>query len=124
MSPKTVLIVDDAESICQALAMLLDRWGHQTLVAFNGEEAVQMAKHHRPDLILLDLMMPVLDGWGALKQLRASPTTAGIPVIAITALRLSLEEVEAAGFDGYLEKPVAGHRLSDEIARLVEPSVL
>lgn len=117
MDRKTILVVDDSESICTAIAFLIGIEGHTALTAFDGEEGVRAAQQHRPDVILLDIMMPVLDGWGAMRQLRASPATAGIPVIALTALRLSQEQLDEAGFDGYLSKPVPPHRLVDEVNR-------
>jgi len=115
MGGRTILIVDDAESVCTGIASLLEIGGYSTLTAFNGEEGVEAARRHLPDAILLDIMMPVLDGWGAIKRLRAVPETAGIPVIALTALKLSQEQVELAGFSGYLAKPVPPHRLMAEI---------
>jgi CheY-like chemotaxis protein len=117
MLRKTVLIVDDSDSICSAIASLLEIHGYETLIAFDGAEGVQMAREHLPDLILLDIMMPVLDGWGAIKQLRSEPATARIPALALTALRLTEEQIRAAGFSGYLSKPVSAHRLREEIQR-------
>ncbi|HLL48917.1 MAG TPA: response regulator [Longimicrobiaceae bacterium] len=117
MDRKTILVVDDSESICDALACLLEIEGHATLTAPNGEEGVSMARRHRPDLVLLDIMMPVLDGWGAVRQLKAGAETAHIPVLALTALRLSQAQLDEAGFDGYLSKPIPSHRLLEEIRR-------
>lgn len=115
MGGRTILIVDDAESVCSGIAALLEIGGYSTLTAFNGEEGVEAARRHRPDAILLDIMMPVLDGWGAIARLRGLPETAGIPVIALTALKLSQDQVERAGFSGYLAKPVPPHRLMAEV---------
>ncbi len=117
MERKTILIVDDSDSICESIAFLLEIEGHATLTALNGREGVQKAREHRPDAILLDIMMPVLDGWGAIRELRASPETARIPVLALTALKLSQPQLDEAGFDGYLAKPVPPHRLVEELNR-------
>lgn len=117
MEPKTILIVDDSESIRTALAFLVTMEGYTALTAFDGEEGVRMAQQHRPDVIILDIMMPVLDGWGAIRQIRTHTATADIPVLALTALRLSQEQLDEAGFDGYLSKPTAAHRLREEIGR-------
>lgn len=117
MDRKTILIVDDSESICSAIASLLEINGYRTLSAHDGEEGVRKARQDRPDVILLDIMMPVLDGWGAISRLKAGADTAAIPVLALTALRLSEEQVHAAGFDGYLAKPVTPHRLAGEVGR-------
>lgn len=119
MGLKTILIVDDAESICLALASVLTKRGYSTMTAFNGEEAVRIALERQPDAILLDLMMPVLDGWGAVKRLKESKRTAAIPVLALTALRISPEQAEDAGFVGYLEKPVTSHRLAEELEKAI-----
>lgn len=114
----TILIADDAESVCSALATLLQRNGHRILVAYNGEEAVRKAEGEAPDVILLDVTMPVLDGWGALQQLKADPQTKGIPVLALTALPVSQEKLHTAGFAGCLRKPVPPHLLTEEIERV------
>jgi CheY-like chemotaxis protein len=121
MHRKTILVVDDSESICTGIASLLNLEGYDTLVAYDGEEGVRKARQHRPDAILLDIMMPVLDGWGAIERLRASPETANIPVLALTALRLSPEQLHRGAFDGHLFKPVPVHRLIEEIERACAP---
>ena len=118
MARKTILIIDDSDSICTGIASYLEVNGYDALTAYDGAQGVRIARSSRPDAILLDIMMPVLDGWGAIKQLKADPVTAGIPVLALTALRLSLDQVSAAGFEGYLSKPVPPHRLIDEITRV------
>jgi two-component system cell cycle response regulator DivK len=112
---KTVLIVDDAESICMALASVLEVHGYAVLAAYDGEQGVRLAQENQPDVILLDIMMPVLDGWGAIRRLKSDARTSAIPVIALTALRLTEDQVQAAGFTGYLSKPVTPHRLREEI---------
>lgn len=119
MAQPTILIADDSDSIRAALRSVLPSLGFATLLATDGAQAVEVARRERPDAILLDIMMPVLDGWGALKQLKADPATAGIPVIALTALRLTDEQVHAAGFAGYLHKPITAHRLKEELDRSV-----
>ena len=119
MPAKTILIADDADSIRSALESVLPALGYAAVCACNGEEAVAVAKAQHPDAILLDIMMPVLDGWGALRQLKGDARTAGIPVIALTALRLTDEQVHAAGFSGYLHKPITTHRLKEELERAV-----
>ena len=119
MSQRTVLVVDDSDSICMAIASYLEANGYGALAAMDGVEGVKLAKAHRPDAILLDIMMPELDGWGVIKQLKLAPETASIPVLALTALRLSDEQVRTAGFEGYLSKPVPPHRLRDEVERVI-----
>lgn len=118
MAHMTILIVDDSDSICTAIASYLEVSGYGALTAFDGEEGVRLARESRPDAILLDIMMPVLDGWETIRQLKAISDTASIPVLALTALRIPDDQVKAAGFDGYLSKPVPPHRLIEEIERV------
>jgi two-component system, cell cycle response regulator DivK len=122
MVRKTILIVDDSDSICSGIASYLEVHGYDALTAYDGERGVRVARTERPDVILLDIMMPVMDGWEAIRQLKSYPETARIPILALSALRLSADQVSAAGFDGYLSKPVPPHRLIDEIDR-VTPQV-
>ena len=122
MVRKTILIVDDSDSICTGIASYLEVNGYSALTAYDGEQGVRIARLERPDAILLDIMMPVMDGWEALRQLKLHPETARIPILALSALRLTAEQVLAAGFEGYLSKPVPPHRLIDEIDR-VTPQV-
>lgn len=117
MARKTILIVDDSESIRSGIAFLLNMEGYDTLTAPDGTEGVRKAREHRPDAILLDIMMPDFDGWSTIRRLKDEPATANIPVIALTALRLTQEQLDEAGFDGYLSKPVPAHRLTEEIER-------
>ena len=121
MSRKIILIIDDSDSICIAIASYLEANGYGAITALDGVEGVREARSSQPDVILLDIMMPILDGWGAIRQLKSDPATARIPVLALTALRLNDEQVQAAGFQGYLSKPVAPHRLIDEIERAFTP---
>jgi CheY-like chemotaxis protein len=118
MERRTILVVDDSDSVCAAIAAYLEISGYAALTAHDGVEGVKTAKQHLPDMILLDIMMPRLDGWGAIEQLRTDPQTRGIPVVALTALRLPQDQLDKAGFEGYLSKPVAPHRLADELGRL------
>jgi CheY-like chemotaxis protein len=118
---KRVLIVEDNERNRELAAVILEL-DYEVLEAENGELGVATAKKERPDLILMDLSMPVLDGWGALKQLRADPELASIPVIAFTAhaLKSDQEAVEQAGFDGYVTKPVDPTTLLDAVDELLQ----
>ncbi len=99
----------DNEPTCLLLATtMLARAGHEVLKAVNGAQAVEAALAHAPDLILMDIGMPDMDGIAALKQLRAAPRTAGIKVAALTAyaIRGERERLLAKGFDDYLAKPI------------------
>ena len=109
MNPATVLIAGDDEPIRTAYLIAMHAKGYTVLEAENGTEGVRLAQEYRPDLILLDLMMPVLDGWSAAKALQENPATASIPRVAITALHLdaSTRDKLAADFALVLPKPIA-----------------
>jgi len=107
MSRKKILIVDDTEFNRDLVVQLLED-DYDIVVAENGEEALQQTEIERPDLILMDLGMPVMDGWEATRRLKANDTLKSIPVIAVTSHAMVGDEVEArrAGCDDYLPKPI------------------
>ena len=102
------------------LRLLLEQTGHRILEARDGRECVEMARVEVPDLALIDLSMPVLDGWDALKELRADERTRSIPCVAFTASpdsdrKLALDR----GFDAYISKPFRSQDLHDTVERLL-----
>ena len=107
---KTLLVVDDEPQNVELLRMIVEdsELPVRFVTATNGAEALSQVRALRPDLILMDLKMPVLDGWAATRALKADPTTAGIPIIALTAqaMRGDLDKSRDAGCDGYLTKPI------------------
>ena len=113
-----VLIVDDHMLIRDALRSLLEAHGVEIVgEAGNGREAVALAHIHRPDVVLMDLMMPVLDGFEAIKRIKSKPETASIPVVAVTALSrpTDQERAIASGAENYLCKPFDIEELSTMI---------
>ncbi|MCB1717394.1 MAG: response regulator [Candidatus Competibacteraceae bacterium] len=104
---KTILIVDDMAMNRDLLEQLLED-DYRVVSAANGEESIVMARRERPDLILMDLSLPLLDGWDASRLLKADPELAEIPIIALTAhvMRGDEEKARAAGCDGFLGKPI------------------
>ena len=121
MERRTVLVVDDAESICTGVAQLLGIDGFSCLTAYNGMDGLRQVREHRPDAVLLDIMMPGLDGWGVIREIKADPETARVPVLALTALPLSAEQLDSAGFQGLLRKPVPPHLLREEVRKACDP---
>ena len=121
--PRTILLADDHEDNRLALLTVLAREGYRTLGAANGQEAVQVAREHLPDLILMDLAMPVMDGRAAMQRLRADERTARIPIVVLTAMALSVDRdrLVAEGFDGLLVKPCMPPHLIQEVRRMVGP---
>ncbi|MDH3671727.1 MAG: response regulator [Gammaproteobacteria bacterium] len=112
-----ILYVEDNEDNIYMLSRRLSRKGYDVVVARDGEEGVAKARHESPALIIMDLSLPGLDGWSATSQLKASPETRDIPIIALSAHALSgdRESAIAAGCDDYDVKPVEFERLLKKI---------
>jgi CheY-like chemotaxis protein len=108
-----ILLVEDNEMNRDMLSRRLTRNGYEIVIAVNGQEGVDMAVSAQPDLILMDLSLPVIDGWEATRQVKANPATAKIPVIALTAHAMAQdkEKAMAAGCDDFDTKPVELDRL-------------
>jgi two-component system cell cycle response regulator DivK len=107
-SGQLILIVEDNEKNLKLARDVLQFSGFQTLEARSGEAAVGIARERHPDLILMDIELPGIDGITALQQLRADADTAGIPIVALTASAMSADRDRffGAGFDGYISKPI------------------
>ncbi|MBA3440162.1 MAG: response regulator [Pyrinomonadaceae bacterium] len=105
--PAIILIADDYDDTRELLRLMLQAAGYTTREARNGRECVTAARQNTPDLILIDLSMPELDGWGVLKELRADERISGLPCIAVTAFASDADRTHAleAGFNAYLAKP-------------------
>jgi two-component system cell cycle response regulator DivK len=116
-----ILVVEDDEINRDMLSRRLERRGYQVVIAVDGEQAVVMARSQSPDLILMDLSLPVLDGWEATRQLRAASETRTVPIIALTAHAMQGDREKAieAGCDDYDTKPVEFQRLLEKIDSLL-----
>jgi CheY-like chemotaxis protein len=121
MPSKLVLIVDDNLDARYVLGAILNHDGYRVVTAENGAEAVACAQKHRPDLILMDIAMPVMDGLTATRLIRERKETASTPVIALTGNTFSAEEREAvcALFTACFTKPIAPGRVLAEVQRLI-----
>ena len=117
-----ILVVEDNEMNRDMLARRLERRGYAVVVALDGQQGVALAQSEAPDLILMDMSLPVLDGWEATRQLKAAPETRAIPVIALTAHAMSGDRDQAleAGCDDYDTKPVELPRLLAKIEALLK----
>lgn len=104
MDNKKILIVDDDKNICELLRLYLEKDGFRTLVAYDGEQALQCAQINNPDLILLDIMMPILDGWQVCREIRKN---SNVPIIMLTAKGETFDKVLGLelGADDYITKP-------------------
>jgi len=116
-----ILIADDRPSSRELLRLVLERDGYDVLEAEDGEQAVDRARSGNPDLILLDLQMPGLDGYAVLATLRSEPRFRRLPVLALTAsaMRGDREKILEAGFTDYLAKPAGPELLRDTVARML-----
>ncbi len=116
-----ILYVEDNEDNVFMLTHRLSRRGYEVVVAADGQQGVTRATEEQPALILMDLSLPVLDGWEATRQLKANPATENIPVIALSAHAMpgDAEKALAAGCDDYDTKPVEMKRLLSKIAALL-----
>jgi two-component system, cell cycle response regulator DivK len=116
-----VLLVEDNELNRDMLSRRLRRRGFEVLIAPDGARGLALAVAEKPDLILMDMSLPVLDGWEATRRLKATPDTAGIPVIGLTAHAMATDRDKCleAGCDEYDTKPVELSRLLDKIERLL-----
>jgi two-component system, cell cycle response regulator DivK len=117
----TILLVEDNEMNRDMLSRRLERRGYRVVLAVDGQSGVELAATLSPDLILMDMSLPVLDGWEATRRIRASPATQHIPVIALTAHAMSGDRDRAleAGCDDYDTKPIELSRLLGKVEALL-----
>ena len=110
---RRILVVEDTEDNRQIMRDLLSNAGYELVEAVTGEDGVAAAARERPDLILMDIQLPVMDGYEATRRIKADPATQAIPVIAVTSYALSGDEekARAAGCDGYVAKPFSPRQL-------------
>jgi two-component system, cell cycle response regulator DivK len=118
---KCILIIEDTEDNRQILRDLLTAAGYELLEATDGEEGIAMATQHRPDLILMDIQLPQLDGYEATRRIKGDPALKHIPIVAVTSYALSGDEekTRAAGCDGYIAKPFSPRQLLGKVRELI-----
>lgn len=122
----TILVVEDNEASRDALARRLQRRGYEVLLAVDGQQAVSVAQKSKPDLILMDLGLPIIDGWEATRQLKADASTKHIPIIVLSAHAMTNDRdlALAAGGDDFDTKPVRFQPLIDKIESLLAKPAL
>jgi CheY-like chemotaxis protein len=122
MAKPKILCVEDHQGNIYVMENRLKRWGYEAVVAMDGQSALAMARAHKPDLILMDLQLPVISGLEATRQIKADPETEHIPVIAVSAYATYDDRDKAleAGCDGYFSKPIDFHELHVRIKSLIE----
>jgi two-component system cell cycle response regulator DivK len=119
-----ILLVEDNEMNRDMLSRRLERKGYTITLAVNGQEGIDKARSENPELILMDMSLPVIDGWEATRQLKADDATKGIPIIALTAHAMAEDEqkARAAGCNDYDTKPIDLPRLLGKIQSLLPPA--
>ncbi len=113
-----ILVIEDNEKNMYLMTFILERMGHVVLKAVTGEEGVEAAVRELPDLILMDIQLPGIDGFEATKRIRASAAARGVPIVAVTSLAMTgdRERLLAAGCNGYIEKPIDPDAIMGQIA--------
>ncbi|MHC1625748.1 MAG: response regulator [Methanoculleaceae archaeon] len=118
----TILVVDDSPMIVDVFVTMLERAGYTPLIAYSGEEALEVLQEHQPDLILLDIMMEPMDGWETLEVIKSDPKTREIPVMMLTAKPLTPEEAREYGIyiEDYILKPTTYNQLYGAIEDVLD----
>ncbi len=121
MSNKKILVVEDTEDNRQILRDLLGMAGYDMIEANDGAEGVSQAAAHKPDLILMDIQMPVMDGYEATRRIKADPNLKAIPIVAVTSYALSGDEdkAKAAGCDAYIAKPYSPRQMLAKVREIL-----
>ena len=121
MNATRVLVVEDNERNLKLVRDVLQYAGYEIIEASTGEEGVELAQSLSPDVILMDLQLPDIDGMEALRRIRKSPVTADVPVVAVTAFAMQDDRARVfdAGFDGYLEKPLSVRELPAQVQQFL-----
>ncbi|MBV9774781.1 MAG: response regulator [Gemmatimonadetes bacterium] len=124
MDSKTVLVVDDDADSRNICTLFLQHHGYHVVEAADGEEGVRRARERRPDLILMDVTLPVLDGWAATERIKTDPDTSAIPVVILTGHALERDRARSLTLgDAYLTKPCTPRRILEEVQRLIGAAV-
>lgn len=116
---KKILVIEDNEVNLYLVTFMLKKSGYEVIPARNGREGLELAGRIEPDLILLDIQLPVMDGYGVARELKKNPALAHVPIVAVTSYAMAgdRERILAAGCEGYLEKPINPETFTAEIER-------
>lgn len=119
--PARILIVEDNDTNRALMVYLLKAFGYKTLEAVDGDRGLNIARDERPELIVCDIHLPKLDGYGVVKQLQSNSALRNIPVVAVTALAMvgDQKRILSAGFDGYISKPLDPETFVAQIAQFL-----
>jgi two-component system cell cycle response regulator DivK len=122
MSAHTILVIEDNPKNLKLVRAVLEFSGYEVIEATSGEEGVRLAHETSPDLVLMDLQLPGIDGAEALRQIRSDTDGPGVPIVAVTAFAMSddRDRAFASGFDGYVEKPISARALPQQVRDFIE----
>ena len=125
MKQETVLIIEDNEQNRYLVTFLLEQHGYRVVVASDGASGIEAARNLRPDLILLDIQLPLLDGYAVARAIRETESLRDIPIVAVTSYAMvgDREKCMAVGCNGYIEKPINPETFVSEIAGFLKPSL-
>ncbi|MEA2218719.1 MAG: two-component system, cell cycle response regulator [Solirubrobacteraceae bacterium] len=123
MSPPHILVVDDNDDNLELMRFLLGAAGYPVVLAGGGTEAIALAVRRPPDLVLMDIQMPDVDGYQAAAWIRAQPKLGGVVLVAVTAFAMvgDRDHVLAGGFDGYIAKPISPRTFVEDVERYLSP---
>lgn len=122
--PRKVLVIEDNQQNMYLTTFMLERHGHQVIQAWDGQQGIQMAALTLPDLILLDIQLPEMDGYAVASALKADPRLATVPIVAVTSYAMAgdRERILAAGCNGYIEKPINPETFLAQIEQYLAPA--
>ncbi|MBI5523778.1 MAG: response regulator [Desulfarculus sp.] len=122
--PKKVLVIEDNHQNMYLTTFMLERHGHKVLQAWDGQQGIEMAAQALPDLILLDIQLPEMDGYAVAKALKADPRLAMVPIVAVTSYAMAgdRERILASGCNGYIEKPINPETFLAQIEQFLAPA--
>lgn len=125
MKPATILLIEDNEQNRYLTAFLLEKRGHRVVGAADGRTGIEIAEQLLPDLILLDIQLPLMDGYAVARALRRKPALRGTPIVAVTSYAMAgdREKCLGAGCNGYIEKPVNPETFVGEIEEFLPPTI-
>jgi CheY-like chemotaxis protein len=123
VTPPRILVADDNDDNLELMRFLLGAAGYPAVLAGGGTEAIALALQQSPDLILMDIQMPGVDGYHAAARIRAQPALRGVVIVAVTAFAMvgDRDQVLAGGFDGYIAKPISPRTFVEEVEQFLSP---
>jgi len=116
---RTILVIEDNEQNLYLVTFILEKHGYETIQARDGREGIELASQVNPALILLDIQLPVMDGYTVARELKSNPALADVPIVAVTSYAMvgDSEKILAAGCTGYIEKPINPETFMEEVER-------